>query len=418
DSGATLDHIAIRLGHYPEKRSSAKGNEPEGIEVGVFGKDRLIFVGSERSSLITVWRDEGEGKAPTYLQALPAGTAPEGLLAIPNRNLLVVATENDDAARSSIMIYQRSKTEAAYPTLMSADTPAGTPIAWGAISGTAADRKQPGLLWAVTDSAYATTRILQIDTTRTPALITQEITLSKNGKPAGFDAEGITQRADGGFWIASEGDPAKKEGVLNDLLLRVSASGEVQEEITLPESMRRHALRFGFEGVSTTGEGANETVWIAVQREWKDDPKGLVKILSYQPASKTWGVLHYPLDKPSAEGQWMGLSEITAVGADRFVVIERDNQFGDKSVKTLQTFSVASLKPAAPGDTAIPVVSKRLLRDLVPDLQKPHGYVLDKVESFAFDTAGKAFVITDNDGVDGSSGETQFIRLGQLPGLR
>ena len=54
----------------------------------------------------------------------------------------------------------------------------------------------------------------------------------------------------------------------------------------------------------------------------------------------------------------------------------------------------------------------------MPDLQKPHGYVLDKVESFAVDSAGQTFAITDNDGVDGSNGETQFLRLGVLPSLR
>jgi hypothetical protein len=54
----------------------------------------------------------------------------------------------------------------------------------------------------------------------------------------------------------------------------------------------------------------------------------------------------------------------------------------------------------------------------VPDLQKPRGIVLDKVESFAVDAAGNAFAITDNDGVDGTNGETQFLRLGRLPNLR
>ena len=70
------------------------------------------------------------------------------------------------------------------------------------------------------------------------------------------------------------------------------------------------------------------------------------------------------------------------------------------------------------GGGKVPVVAKRLLRNLVPDLQKPRGYVLDKVESFAVDSAGQAFAITDNDGVDGSNGETQLLRLGVLPGLR
>jgi hypothetical protein len=200
--------------------------------------------------------------------------------------------------------------------------------------------------------------------------------------------------------------------------LRVSAKGEVQEEIELPAALASQAVRFGFEGVTRTGAGADEVVWIAVQREWKNDPQGFTKILRYQVATKTWGVLHYPLDKTTAEGGWVGLSEITAVGPNDFVVIERDNQFGDKSLKTLRAFSVAGLVPAAVGDSKVPVVIKRMVRDLVPDLQKPRGIVLDKVESFAVDAAGNAFAITDNDGVDGTNGETQFLRLGRLQNLR
>lgn len=418
DSGAFLDHLAIRLGHYPERRSGAKGNEPESAEVGVFGKDRLIFIGSERSSLISVWLDMGPGKPPQFLQALPAGAGPEGLLAIPQRNLLVVASETDGAARASVSIYQRSNAPAKYPTLMSKESPTGTPIAWGAISGTSADIKQPGRLWAVTDSAYATTRILQIDANATPALITNEITLTKGGKPASYDAEGISQRADGSFWIVSEGDPDKKAGATKNLLLRVSNQGDVQEEIELPTALDNHAVRFGFEGVTRTGSGTDEVVWIAVQREWKNDPTGFAKILRYSPSQKTWGVLHYPLTKSAVAGGWVGLSEITALSPNELVVIERDNQFGDQSFKTLHTFSVAGVVPADVNAQKVPVISKRLVRDLVPELQMPRGIVLDKVESFAIDAEGNAFFITDNDGVDGTNGETQFIRLGKLPNLR
>lgn len=418
DSGVFLDHEAIRLGHYPEKRSKAKGNEPEGAEVGVYGKDRLIFIGSERSSLVSVWVDQGPGKAPRYLQSLSAGSGPEGLLAIPQRNLLVVASENDGAARAGVMIYARTAAQPVYPSLMSSDSESGAPIPWGALSGLSADRKQAKRLWAVTDSAYSSTRILLIDAGMTPAMITREITVTEGGKPVGLDGEGIAQRADGSFWIASEGDPDKKGGAVPDLLVRVSAKGEVQERIELPAALQAQAKRFGLEGVTTTGDGSDEVVWLAVQREWKDDPAGLVKILRYQVSSKTWGVLHYPLDKPTTAESWVGLSEITAVGPDSFVVVERDNLFGDKAIKTLKAFSVKGLTPAAVGTPNVPVVSKRLVRDLVPDLQQPKGYVQDKVESFAVDAAGNAFVVTDNDGVDGTNGETHFLRLGQLPGLR
>jgi hypothetical protein len=416
DSGAATDHLAISLGHYPERRSAAKGSEPEGIEVGTYGQDRLIFVGLERASLVLVYRDEGPGRAPRYLQALPGGIAPEGLLAIPRRNLFVSASEADLVAkggpRSAVTIYQRSEAPAAYPTLVSAEVE-GAPIGWGALSGLAAHPTLPGRLHAVTDSAYSPSRILEIDATQKPARITAAITVTKDGKPAAYDLEGIAARGDGGFWLASEGSPETKDKPTQNILLRVSAKGEVEEEILLPEELAKQASRFGFEGVAVTGSGAEETIWLAVQREWKDDPKGKAKILSYKPASKSWGVLHYPLSAAAA-GAWMGLSELTALGNDRFAVIERDNLFGAKAVKTLATFSIKGLTPAPLGSATIPTVEKTLLRDLTPALMALGGYGLDKVEGMALDRDGNLFVVTDNDGVDDSSGETQFLALGKI----
>lgn len=418
DSGSDVDHLAMRLGHYPEKRSAAKGSEPEGIEVATYGNDRLIFVGLERASLVLVYKDEGPGKAPRYLQALPTGIGPEGLLAIPQRDLFVSASETDvgekGGARSAVMIYRRSEGAATYPTIRS-ENENGLPIGWGALSGLAADQSAPGKLFSITDSAYTPSRILEIDATQKPARITGAITVTKDGKPASYDLEGIVTRPGGGFWLASEGNPEKKDAPLADILLRVSAKGEVEEEIRLPEALAKHAVRFGFEGVAVTGSGTDETVWIAVQREWKDDPKGKTKILSYKPATKEWGVLHYPLSQP-AQGQWMGLSELVSLGDDRFAVLERDNAFGAKAFKTIQTFSVKGLKPAAIGAADIPTVSKTTLRDLTPDLMKAGGYGLDKVEGMTVDKAGNLFVVTDNDGVDDSSGETQFFAFGKIGG--
>lgn len=38
DCGKLLEHLAIQLGHYPERRSGAKGTEPEGVEAAEFGE--------------------------------------------------------------------------------------------------------------------------------------------------------------------------------------------------------------------------------------------------------------------------------------------------------------------------------------------------------------------------------------------
>jgi len=97
------------------------------------------------------------------------------------------------------------------------------------------------------------------------------------------------------------------------------------------------------------------------------------------------------------------------------VLIERDNLTGPLARTKQLTFVAASdLKPVALDARDVPVVRKTTLRDLVPDLLKSNGYVHDKVEGFAVDTAGRAFIVTDNDGVDGTSGETVFLNLGPL----
>ena len=78
---------------------------------------------------------------------------------------------------------------------------------------------------------------------------------------------------------------------------------------------------------------------------------------------------------------------------------------GKAALKAVYRMPVSQLVPAPLGGE-LPVVSKELVRDLLPDLKSGNGYVVDKVESLAIDGEGTAYVITDNDGVDDSSGET------------
>ncbi len=411
ESGASLEHEIVALGHYPDKRNK-KGVEVEGVETGRFGNDNLIFVGSERASVVAVYRDTGA--APELVQVLPTGIGPEGLIAIPSRNLFVATSETDlhgdGGAAPHVMIYQRAERAApAYPTIRSTKNADGLPIAWGALSGLAADETQSGKLYAVTDSVYGgAPRILTIDAGKKPAQITTEALVTRNGAAAEkLDLEGIATARDG-FWLASEGNLEK--GVRN-LLIRVDAKGAIQEEITVPAELEKGAKNYGFEGVTVTGSGADEIVWLAVQREWADDGKSAVKLLAYKPSDKSWSAVRYPLD--STQAGWIGLSEITAAG-DRVIIIERDNQIAEKAkIKKLYAVSLADMKPIKLGGE-LPLVQKTLVRDLLPDLKSAKGYVLDKVEGFAVDAAGDAYIVTDNDGVDDSSGETQFLKLGKL----
>jgi len=407
DAGTSLEYAVARVGHFPEKRAKNKGIEPEGLEAATFNGQKYFFVLSERGSMIAVYKDTGA--EPELVQLLPSGISPEGAVAIPGRNLLASANEadlgEDGGARSHVMIYELGEGEKAYPMLVSKDVD-GKPLGWGAMSGLVGDAEKDGILYGVSDSVYAMQpSIFTIDATKKPAEITSVVRVTRNGQPAQkLDIEGIALDGKGGFWLASEGDSAKfvGHGIYN-----VSAKGEIKSEIALPAELLAGETRFGLEGITTTGSGDDLTLWMAIQREWKDDPKGQVKLLSYKPKSKEWAAVRYPLEK--TEKGWVGLSEITARG-DYLYIIERDNLIGDKAkLKKLYRVAIADLKPAKLGGE-LPLVTKQEVHDFLPDLKNAtNGYVVDKLEGFAFDKSGKAFAITDNDGVDDSSGETLFF---------
>ncbi|WKL32638.1 esterase-like activity of phytase family protein [Sinorhizobium meliloti] len=412
-SGAGFERAIASIGHYPEKRSSAKGVEPEGLELAQFGEDKLFFVLSERASIVGVYKDTGG--EPELVQLLPSGVSPEGAVAIPGRNLFATANEvdlvEDGGARSHVMIYERGEGEAAYPQIRSVEKD-GLPIGFGALSGLAAADK-PGFLHAVNDSVFSSQpTIFTIDATQKPALITEALPITRDGAPAQkLDIEGIANDGEGGFWLASEGNSDK---LYSHALLHVNKKGEIKQEIALPEELRANEIRYGFEGVAVVGEGDDQVLWMAVQREWKDDEKGFVKLVSYKPSSKEWGAVRYPLEK-SEEG-WVGLSEISVHG-DYAYIVERDNLIGEAAkLKKLYRVALADLKPAALGGE-LPVVNKEEVRDLIPDLQSLNGYVVDKVEGFAVDAAGNGYVVTDNDGVDDSSGETLFFSIGAMDAM-
>ena len=48
------------------------------------------------------------------------------------------------------------------------------------------------------------------------------------------------------------------------------------------------------------------------------------------------------------------------------------------------------------------------------DLAVLNGVTAEKIEGFAIDAAGTGYVVTDNDGVDDSSGETLFWSIGSM----
>lgn len=409
ESGVSFEHALVQIGHYPDKRSDSKGVEPESIETATFGGTPMIFVGSERGSAVGVY-DVTNPAAPELTQILPSGVGPEGYVAIPARNLLISANEKDliedKGPRSHVMIYEYQDAPAQYPMLTSEGT--DELIGWGAISGMVAD--SDGMIYAVNDSFYGfQPSIFKIDPSQTPARIVDVIRVHRaNGQPAQkLDLEGITLDGKGGFWLASEG---RTDRAIPHAIYHVDSKGLIKshkQEFGLPAELMAVEKRFGFEGITKVGD----TLWMAVQREWKDDPKDHVKLVAYNTKTKEWGAVHYPKAAP-AKG-WVGLSEIVAHG-NYVYVIERDNQIGaDAVTKKIYRIPAADMVPAPLGGD-LPVVSKEEVRDLLPDLKQLNGYVQDKVEGLAILPNGEAIVSTDNDGVDDHSGETLFFSIGQI----
>lgn len=398
DSGPDFEHALIRIGHYPEHRSGKKGVEPEALKYAEFDGQKLLFVGSERGNAIGVY-DVANPAEPKLLQILPSGIAPEGLVAIPARNLMASANEadlvEDGGARAHVMLYERAEGKAAYPTLASEKL-----LGWGALSGLTVDPADASVLYAVSDSAYkAQPAIYRIQIGQHPASITDKIVLSKDGEPAKkIDLEGIAADGKGGFWLASEGNPDPEKAVPHQIL-HVDGKGAIQKQIELPADLVAGSTRFGLEGIAVAADG---TLWMAAQREWKDDPKGQVKLLNFNPETGAWSGVRYPLDKGKG---WVGLSEL-AIHGDRMYLIERDNLVGQAAaLKQVTSVALKDLKPAPLGGD-LPLVEKRVERDLIPDLKQWKGYVQDKVEGMAITPDGTVWTVTDNDGVDDASGET------------
>ncbi|NIA69963.1 alkaline phosphatase [Pelagibius litoralis] len=417
DSGTVTERMAVSLGHYPEKRSGKKGSEPEGVAVGSFNGERLVMVGLERANLVGLFREDIANGGMELIQALPSGgVGPEGITTIGERGLIVISNEKDsaeDGLRSTIAIYQQGGDGPLLPQIVSVDGPDGQPIGWGALSGLAAHPSDPAILYAVNDSFYSVAHIYTLDVSAEPARIVAAQAITRDGKPVeNLDPEGIAAAPDGSFYVASEGHPDKDRA---NLILHVLPDGEVAREITLPEVLESAKKRFGLEGVALEGN----RLYVVVQREWHDDPKGMTKILTMDLASSTWGVMHYPLDKPeSAAGGWVGLSEITALGNGRFAILERDNQAGtDAAIKRVYQVDLSAVTPAAVGAEP-PVLSKTLAMDLLPMLQAAKGWTADKVEGFTLAADGQLYAVTDNDGVDGSPGESLFLRLGPVNQLQ
>ena len=407
DAGNSFEQLAVRTGLHIESRAESKGPEPEGLAITEIGGRPMALVASERSNFVAAY-DVSDVTSPRFRQLMPTTPGPEGILPIPQRDLLVISSEADDAearVRASVNVYgfgDQFAGQTPFPSIVSGDID-GVPIGWGALGALTADPADGNRLFTATDNAYGPARVLGVDVSQTPALIDTELRITEDGEPVTLDVEGVSARPDGGFVLAVEGE----EGPGNELVY-VAADGSVEDRVLLPADIAGELGSQGLEGVAVDGD----TVWVALQRELETDPAGVVRIGRYTPDGGTWEWFGYQLDTTDAVDDWIGLSEI-AVHDGALLVLERDKLNGsDARVKTIYRVEMPSEAGVTSANEAPPVLPKTLARNLLPDLQATNGFVQEKVEGFAIAGNQNLYVVTDNDGLDDANGETVFLDLG------
>ena len=406
DAGTSFEDLVLSVGSFNDGRADNKGAEPEGLTYAEYDGVPYAFVGSERSNLVAVY-DMTDPTEPALTQVLPTTNGPEGLLPIPSRDLLVVSSEVDDSdvgVRASVALFELGTDGVVWPDIVSVPAPGeDRPIGWGALGALSGDQHDPKGLWSASDSAYSPARIYHLDVSAVPAVLDDVIEVTDGGEPVDLDIEGIAERTQGGFWLASEGATGPENA-----LVRTDADGVVVETVTLPTEVAAGLGKWGLEGVAVRGSGASETVYVALQRPLTGEDTA--RIGRYDVAEAAWTWFAYPMETTSTEGDWIGLSEITVIDRDTVAVIERDKLMGPAAaVKRIYTVDL----PAGSADEVTPV-TKTLAVDLLPAMTGRNGWTQEKLEGLAVTTRGRVYAVTDNDGVDDASGETQLFDLGRL----
>jgi hypothetical protein len=425
DDGGELERLAVRFGHYPDGRSDAKGIETEGLAVATFGSQEFVFVTSERGSFLAVYRLDGQNRAQ-FVELLGTGQGPECVLPIPARHLVLTANEGDDGDGSiSIFVGIPGQRRVADNRPQIVSDSVAEP--WGALSGLAASRHNPQLLYAVPDNALPSA-IFSIMLNGPHARIARHVPVTLFGQQTLYDLEGITldisirrPSRDAGFWLAAEGnassDPAART---RNALIQVDSDGHVLEEILLPADIDGVGGKMtgnGFEGVALSGDGRH--LLVSVQRPFTGDaPIGGVthtRIARYDLQLNTWEAFFYPLQNSPGT---IGLSEITLLGRteageDLYAVIERDNRLaGSATLKRIYAFTLAGLTPVDIGVASDPAnaavvaaarVTKTLFEDVLPAFA-PY----EKVEGLTATALGDVWVVLDN---DGGEFESRFVRI-------
>ncbi|MEZ6197773.1 MAG: esterase-like activity of phytase family protein [Planctomycetota bacterium] len=432
DDGGEMERAAVQFSYYPDGRSENKGIEVEGVATATFGNKDYAFVISERGSFMGVYRIQNQNHRKLE-QILPTGISPEGIIVIESRKLVVTADEGS----GTISIFEGFSGLQGLPSV---DRPQlysnSYKKPFAALSGLC--DAGFGFLHAIPDDA-APTQIFRINTGGPFAQVKPIRNVTLNGQQMRYDCEGICRDHSirktgpgyfpGGWWIAVEGNASSNP----NLLVQVDFWGQVVREIQLPAAIDPAAdpmiagsaqgaaggqqIRSnGFEGVTLSCDG--RYLLACVQRDFANEfPMGprYARIARYDlmqaAASGTgriggdWEFFFLELDSNDGDN-WAGLSEISTIGPDQYMVIERDKGIAlGSALKKIYAFDLSGLTPDADGlPDASDTVVKHEVADVLADF-----FPYEKVEGLALTNGGKLWVGLDN---DGGEVESRLVNVG------
>ena len=164
----SLERLAVRFGHYPERRSDAKGTEPEAIAYAKYGPNDVLFVGAERGSFVAVFGLDRHGW-PEFSQLAAGAAGSRGAAADPAPQPARGIWRDRHAALRRALHGDDLRAEAGeptYPQIYSGNDASGGPIPWSALSGLTEIPGEYGKLQAVWDGFYAQSKVFTIDVDR------------------------------------------------------------------------------------------------------------------------------------------------------------------------------------------------------------------------------------------------------------
>lgn len=289
---------------------------------------------------------------------------------------------------------------------------------------------------------HGPTRILTVDVTRSPAVITDELPVrGPDGEPTSYDVTGLQARGDGGWWLAARG----RTGADN-ALVRLDTAGRAVQEVRLPDDVAAGLDALvppvatpapepsptatpesppapGLEGLALRQGADGEELWVALATGLPGDPPDTARLGRLDPATSTWSWFAYPLEPPAPQAVLSDprtvLSEITALRDGRLVVVERDTA-GGPGARVKRVYTVrppATGSGNGPRGEGLRPLTKTLARDLLPDLGAGAGWTPSSVDGLAVGADGVLYALAGHGPTHAASGETVLLRLGTAAGI-